>query len=118
MSSRVNIYSGRNFFLIIILLVGFLLLFSRLIYIKTFQDSFLEERSYSKIKSIYQIPSRRGKILDRNGRILALDINTYSLEIDRLSFNSSKTNLSLLSEAIKIDIAKIFFLGDFFIFLK
>ena len=107
MSSRVNIYSGRNFFLIIILLVAFLLLFSRLIYIKTFQDSFLEERSYLKIKSIYQIPSRRGKILDRNGRILALDINSYSLEIDRLSFNSSKTNLSLLSEAINLDIEKI-----------
>jgi len=107
MSSRVNIYSGRNFFLIIILLVAFLLLFSRLIYIKTFQDSFLEERSYSKIKSIYQIPSRRGKILDRNGRILALDINSYFLEIDRLSFNLSKTNLSLLSEAINLDIEKI-----------
>jgi Cell division protein FtsI/penicillin-binding protein 2 len=102
MSSRVNIYSGRNFFLLGLLLLGFLFLFSRLFYLKLFQDSFLEERSFSEIKTVYQIPARRGKILDRNGRILALDIISYSLELDKLTFNiSNDKNLSLLSEIIK-----------------
>ena len=104
MSSRVNIYSGRNFFLLGLLLLGFLFLFSRLFYLKLFQDSFLEERSFSEIKTVYQIPARRGKILDRNGRILALDIISYSLELDKLTFNiSNDKNLSLLSEIINLD---------------
>ena len=102
MPSRVNFYSGRNTFLLFLLFLGFSFLFLRLIYIHLYQDSFLEERSYSKLDSAYQISARRGKILDRNGKLLALDIINYSIEIDRLIFDVDSKKLIFLSREIDI----------------
>lgn len=107
MPSRVNFYSGRNTFLLFLLFLGFSFLFLRLVYIHLYQDSFLEERSYSKLDSAYQIPARRGKILDRNGKLLALDIINYSIEIDRLIFDVDSKKLISLSREIDIKLEKL-----------
>ena len=102
MISRVNNYSGRFLFVRLICLLGLVFLMGRLFYIQVYQDDFIKLKVDSRIIYKDLLPARRGQILDRNDRVLALDIAGYSLEVDLDLFNPSSDQIISLVDILNI----------------
>ena len=107
MTSGVVNYSGRSFFIQLVFLACFLLLLSRLIYIQVFQDDFIKKQLDSRIALESHILSKRGKILDRNDRLLAVDVTGYTVIADLSLFNPSSNQIKVLGSIFPITEEKI-----------
>ena len=59
---------------------------------------FLDDQVFTRLDSQYSLLAPRGKILDRNDHILALDIKGYSVGIDLSKFIYDKDIILFLSE--------------------
>lgn len=65
--------------LFIFLFVFFAIVVIRLIWVQIVQHRFFQEKSLEQRTRIINLASSRGDILDRNGKILATSIDTYSV---------------------------------------
>ncbi|SHJ67222.1 stage V sporulation protein D (sporulation-specific penicillin-binding protein) [Hathewaya proteolytica DSM 3090] len=76
----------------------FILLSIRLTYVMVFQGKDLKERAVNQWTSEVKIAAKRGKILDRNGKELAISANVYRLDVDlntlREDLKTKKINIS------------------------
>jgi len=103
MSTRILYSSGRVVFIQLIILLGFCSLIARLIYLQIYQDIFLDDQVFSRLDSNYSLLASRGKILDRNNKVLALDVKGYSVGLDFSQFTYDKENIIFLSSALNQD---------------
>ena len=103
MSTRILYSSGRIVFIQLIILLGFCSLIARLIYLQIYQDIFLDDQVFSRLDSNYSLLASRGKILDRNNKVLALDVKGYSVGLDFSQFTYDKENIIFLSSALNQD---------------
>ena len=103
MSTRILYSSGRIVFIQSIILLGFCSLIARLIYLQIYQDIFLDDQVFSRLDSNYSLLASRGKILDRNNKVLALDVKGYSVGLDFSQFKYDKENIISLSSALNQD---------------
>jgi cell division protein FtsI (penicillin-binding protein 3) len=103
MSTRILYSSGRIVSIQLIILIGFLSLMGRLIYLQIYQDIFLDDQVVNRLDSQYSLLAPRGKILDRNGNVLALDIKGYSVGIDLEKFKFEEESITFLSELLDKD---------------
>ena len=93
----------RVFIASIVVLVAFLLLASRLVYLQVVRHADLSEQAENNRTSIVPVVPNRGLILDRNGIVLATNYSAYTLEImpSRLTASLDKT-IEGLSQVIDI----------------
>tara|TARA_B100001057_G_scaffold69444_1_gene63281 strand:+ start:7917 stop:9566 length:1650 start_codon:yes stop_codon:yes gene_type:complete len=103
MTNRILYSSGRIVFIQLILVIGFCALLGRLIYLQIYQDIFLDDQVFSRLDSQYSLLAPRGKILDRNDHVLAMDVKGYSVGIDLKKFIYHKDSIILLSEVLDKD---------------
>ncbi len=103
MSTRILYSSGRIVFIQLIILIGFLSLLSRFIYLQISQDIFLDDQVFNRLDSQYSLLAPRGKILDRNGNVLALDVKGFSVGIDLEKFKFEEATITFLSELLDKD---------------
>ncbi len=103
MVSRVIKYSGRSFLIQVLFLIAFISLVIRLIYIHTFQEDFIKKKLDSKTLLKSSILAKRGKIVDRNNRLLALDVTSYTVIADLKKFKPTPDQFSLLSSTLFLD---------------
>ena len=103
MPTRILYSSGRIVFIQSIILLGFCSLIARLIYLQIYQDIFLDDQVFSRLDSNYSLLASRGKILDRNNKVLALDVKGYSVGLDLSQFKYDKENIISLSSALNQD---------------
>ena len=101
MSARILYSSGRIVFIQLILLFGFCALLARLVYLQIYQDIFLDDQVFTRLDSQYSLLAPRGKILDRNDQILALDVKGYSVGIDLSKFVYEKDIILSIPEELK-----------------
>jgi penicillin-binding protein 2 len=87
----------------IVVVVAFLLLASRLVYLQVVRHEDLNEQAENNRISIVPVVPNRGLILDRNGIVLATNFSAYTLEImpARLTRNLDKT-IEELSQVVEI----------------
>ena len=100
--SRVALFSGRMLFIRLLLLGAFFILVARLIFLQIYQDTFLDEQVISRSHSEYSLLASRGKILDRNNNILALDVRSFSVGIDLKNFKGNILNIKSLEQILNI----------------
>uniref|UniRef100_UPI002FC7860F penicillin-binding protein 2 n=1 Tax=Hydrogenophaga sp. TaxID=1904254 RepID=UPI002FC7860F len=93
----------RVFVVSIVVLVAFLLLASRLVYLQVVRHTDLSQQAESNRTSIVPVVPNRGLILDRNGIVLATNYSAYTLEImpSRITASLDKT-IEALSQVIDI----------------
>ena len=103
MSTRILYSSGRIVFIQLIILIGFCALIGRLIYLQIYQDVFLNDQVFSRLDSHYSLLAPRGKILDRNNEVLALDVRGYSVGVDFSKFTFDKKNIDSISTILNQD---------------
>ena len=101
MSNRILYSPGRIVFIQLILIIGFCVLIARLIYLQIYQDVFLADQVCERLDSNYSLRATRGKILDRNNKILALDVKGFSVGVDLSKFTNSQNQIDYLSKIIK-----------------
>src|SRR5450759_1168048 len=65
----------------IVVLVAFLLLLSRLVYLQVYRHEDLAEQAENNRTTIVPLIPNRGLILDRNGIVLASNYSAYTLEV-------------------------------------
>ncbi len=82
-------------------------LVSRIFYLQIIKGSYYKNLSENKSIRIIEIPTVRGKILDRNGVVLAEDLPSYYLEITRSYLKKPKEELEYISGIIGIPVDKI-----------
>ena len=100
--SRVALFSGRMLFIRLLLLGAFFILAARLIFLQIYQDSFLDKQVISRSHSEYSLLANRGKILDRNNNVLALDVRSFSVGIDLKNFKGNILNIESLEEILGV----------------
>ena len=69
----------RPRFVLLALLCVFLLLAARVVYLQVIRDDFLQAKGESRYLRELEIPATRGRILDRNGNVLAVSTPVRSV---------------------------------------
>ncbi|MFH1386047.1 MAG: penicillin-binding protein 2 [bacterium] len=94
-------YRKKISFLLSIFFFIFVIIVIRLFWLQIVQYRFFQERSLDQRTRIINLASNRGDIFDRNGRVLATSIDTYSVFTQRPRFAWLARKLPL-AEAEKI----------------
>ena len=100
--SRVALFSGRMLFIRLLFIGAFLLLAGRLLFLQIYQDNFLDEQVLSRSHSEYILLASRGKILDRNNNILALDVRSFSVGVDIKKFKGEPSDIESLEKILDL----------------
>ena len=69
----------RSRFLLLVFLAGFALLLGRSVYLQGLNNDFLRAKGESRFSRVIEIPANRGRILDRNGEVLAVSTPVKSV---------------------------------------
>ena len=100
--SRVALFSGRMLFIRLLFIGAFFLLVGRLLFLQIYQDNFLDEKVLSRSHSEYTLLATRGKILDRNNNILALDVRSFSVGVDIKKFKGEPSDIESLEKILDL----------------
>lgn len=93
----------RFYFLVFLLVLGFLSLIYRFIYLGTVKKNFLEKESAARSVRIIEIPAHRGIIYDRNGNPLAISSPVESVWLSPQSYEATPSDEAKLARLIGID---------------
>ena len=107
MSKRILYSSGRIVFIQLLFILSFCILFGRLVYLQIYQDVFLEDQVFERLDSKYSLLATRGKILDRNNKVLALDVKGFSVGVDLSNFKYSESKINFLSKILEKESFKL-----------
>jgi penicillin-binding protein 2 len=83
-------------------LLGFGLLTARLVYLQVFKHDELSTRAESNRIAVVPVVPNRGRIVDRNGVVLATNYTAYTLEITPSKVDDLEGTINGLSEVIDI----------------
>ena len=86
----------------VVVVVAFLLVASRLVYLQVFRYEDLNEQAESNRTAIVPIVPNRGLILDRNGVVLATNYSAYTLEITPSKAGNLEQTIHALSQVVEI----------------
>lgn len=95
-------FRTRVFVVSLVVLVCFVLLIARLMYLQIWRHDDLRAQAENNRTSIVPIVPNRGLILDRNGVVLASNYSAYTLEITPSKLSSLEQTIDQLSEVIDI----------------
>jgi penicillin-binding protein 2 len=95
-------FRTRVFVVSVVVLLCFLLLVMRLVYLQIWRHDDLRAQAESNRTSIVPIVPNRGLILDRNGIVLASNYSAYTLEITPSKSGEVEQTIEELSKFIDI----------------
>ena len=98
-----QIFLNRTVSVLLMISLAFLILFSRLIYLQVIQHNKFSYLAKNNQVRIAPIPSVRGMIYDRNHKVLAENIPSHSLEVNRSKTINIDDSIAELSKIITID---------------
>lgn len=76
---RVSLPMGRSRIVLLLLSVAFLALVARAVWLQVISNEFLQKKGEERYSRVYELPATRGKILDRNGVVLASSLPTQAI---------------------------------------
>jgi len=97
------LYQGRAVFAIALIVIVFLVIFSRYVYLQIFQYQRFKTESDNNRVHVQSLAPKRGLIYDRKGRLLAENISSQSLVLVRERVPDLDETLSRLQLLLAID---------------
>jgi cell division protein FtsI (penicillin-binding protein 3) len=97
------VIKSRAMLVAAILLLGFIGVGARLVYLQVFKHQMLYAKAIRQQQEIVELPPKRGAITDRNGRELAVSIDTDSLYAVPADIDDPKLLARLLAPALGQD---------------
>ena len=95
-------FRARVFVAVLVVMLSFALLASRLIYLQVYRHVDLDEQAESNRTAIVPIVPNRGLILDRNGVVLATNYSAYTLEITPSKIANLEETIAALGLVVDI----------------
>ncbi len=75
----VRLPGWRSRVVLALLLAGFVLLLARSVYLQSVESEFLRRKGEARYSRVLEVPATRGRILDRNGEVLAVSTPVQSI---------------------------------------
>jgi cell division protein FtsI (penicillin-binding protein 3) len=101
----------RSRFIVMLVGLGFVALAGRALYVQVLESEFFQKKGEERYASTLQLPASRGRILDRNGQILAISINAPTISVNPQQFKAGdeqkRALVSLLGMPLKEFNAKL-----------
>ena len=104
---RQGVVKRRMLVVFFILFILFLLLVSRLSYVMIVKGSDYKEKAILQWTSDVRISPKRGRILDRNGKELAISANVFRVDLDLNALRETTKKNSLTMSSIAPQLATI-----------
>ena len=95
-------FRARVFVAVLVVLLAFSLLASRLVYLQVYRHADLDEQAESNRTAVVPIVPNRGLILDRNGVVLATNYSAYTLEITPSKIANLEETIAALGTVVDI----------------
>ncbi|MVF22049.1 penicillin-binding protein 2 [Methylocaldum sp. BRCS4] len=83
-------YSGRWYFLLIVMLIAMMVLIGRAVYLQVLDRQFLKRQGDLRHVGILPVPAHRGRIFDRNGELLAISTPVKSIWVNPKEFREAQ----------------------------
>ncbi|WP_045225341.1 peptidoglycan D,D-transpeptidase FtsI family protein [Methyloterricola oryzae] len=93
-------YAGRWRFLLIAMMCAMLVLVGRAIKLQVLDRQFLIQQGDMRHVGVVPVPAHRGRILDRNGELLAISSPVKSVWVNPKEFEASDQDVKALGDAI------------------
>ena len=97
----------RPRFVLLSLLMAFMALAGRVVYLQVVRDDFLQAKGESRYLREIEIPATRGRILDRNGNALAVSTPVRSIWVNPEDVNASPADIRKLASLLNVDVRDI-----------
>jgi cell division protein FtsI (penicillin-binding protein 3) len=79
----------RSRFLVVMVALGFLVLLGRAVYVQIVASDFYLAQGERRFVHTYDVPASRGRIIDRNGLILATSVASYTVYLNLKLYNAT-----------------------------
>ena len=114
-NKKIKLNEGRVLAFLLAIVILFLVLVGRLLYISIFRSKDYKAMAEEQWTNEIQIDARRGRILDRNNRELAVTANVFRVDLDLITLrkyiDKKETDnievAKLLAEALEMDEEKV-----------
>ena len=114
-NKKIKFNEGRVLAFLLAIVILFLVLVGRLLYISIFRSKYYKAMAEEQWTNEIQIDARRGRILDRNNRELAVTANVFRVDLDLITLrkyiDKKETDnievAKLLAEALEMDEEKV-----------
>ena len=97
----------RIYIVLSLLALTFFAILTKIAYLQVFNKEFFKNLAYSQYIAVVSLKGERGKIYDREGRILAMDLTTYSVYADPQLVEDKDKFCKEVAEVLEIDREKI-----------
>ncbi|MGA0241605.1 MAG: peptidoglycan D,D-transpeptidase FtsI family protein [Candidatus Marinamargulisbacteria bacterium] len=103
-----TLFHRRYFIIIFCVIVVFLAIFGRLIYLMVIQHDFYLGRSEKQIQKLIRVDTSRGKILDRNNHPLATSLPVHSVYASPIKIKNKSQFSNMVAPYLGMPAATIF----------
>ncbi len=100
-------HAGRRRLVLGLFLLGMAVLVGRAVELQVFEHDFLRRMGDARQTRTIAIPAHRGRILDRNGELLAVSTPVDSIWVNPQLFPATPDNLAALGQALGIATARL-----------
>ncbi|HEX5685759.1 MAG TPA: penicillin-binding protein 2 [Ideonella sp.] len=97
----------RSRFLVLLVGLGFLALAGRALYVQVLASDFFQKKGEERFASTVQLPASRGRILDRNGQILAISVNAPTVSANPQQFKANNEQKRALVSLLRLPLKEL-----------
>src|SRR5665213_1723849 len=97
----------RSRFVMFLIFLGFLALLVRALYLQVFSTDFLQTQGEMRYARTLEMPATRGKIMDRNGVVLASSVPALAIWAVPEDVDASKQQLGSLARLLDVPVAEL-----------
>ncbi|WP_310738617.1 peptidoglycan D,D-transpeptidase FtsI family protein [Ideonella alba] len=97
----------RSRFLVMLFGAGSVVLVGRALYIQVLQSEFFQKKGEERYASTVALPANRGRIVDREGRILAISVNAPTIAVNPQHFQASGEQKKELATLLKLPLKEV-----------
>jgi cell division protein FtsI (penicillin-binding protein 3) len=104
---EVNLKPMRSRVVFLILSLAFLALVCRAVWVQVFSQEFLQGEADARFMQTQKLQATRGKILDRNGSVLASSLPAKAIAVFPGSFDADRTQMTELARLLKLPVLEL-----------
>jgi cell division protein FtsI (penicillin-binding protein 3) len=119
---RVKLPAYRSRLLMLLVAIGFLMLVGRALWLQLVRTDFLQRQGESRYGRTIELPASRGKVLDRNGQVLASSLPARAVWASPEDVRATPAQLAELSKLLQVPVPelerRVVAPGKTFVYLK
>ena len=97
----------RSRFLVMLVGAGFLLLAGRALYVQVLQSDFFQKKGEERYAAQLPLSANRGRITDREGRILAISVNAPTLAVNPQHYQATPDQTKELATLLRMPLKEL-----------